>query len=142
MYIAGPQTYNASPGMAAESMYKAYFASTLRGAFGSSAERKGPIVTQEAREHPGPAHYQAAIAAPCNSAAPRGRIIRATSNFASHSDRIKKIDHLVRVVSVSSISNSYKGTCAKMQKHISYPRIFLRLSTIHVRTHIHRVLIL
>ena len=94
--LAGPQTYNISRGMAAESMYKAYLASTLHGAFGSSAERKGPTVTREAREQPGPAHYQPPIAATCSTAAPRGRIIRATSNFASHSERIKKTDHLVR----------------------------------------------
>lgn len=97
LVIAGPQAYNVSRGMAAESLYKAYLASTLHGAFGSSAERKGPLSTGELRQQPGPAHYQPPIAATCDTAPPRGRIIRATSNFASNSRRIKKPEHLVRV---------------------------------------------
>ena len=99
--VAGPQTYNVSRGLAAESLYKAYLASTLHGAFGSSAQRKSPITSRDdEREQPGPAHYQPPIAPPCNSAAPRGRVIRATSNFASHSDRIKKPEHLVRISAI------------------------------------------
>jgi len=94
-HVAGPQSYNVSRGMAAESLYKAYLASTLHGAFGSSAERKGPVTSNDSRDLPGPAHYQPPIAATCHTAAPRGRIVRATSNFASHSDRIKKPEHRV-----------------------------------------------
>ena len=106
--------------MAAESMYKAYLASTLRGAFGSSAERKGPTAARESREQPGPAHYHPPIATACNTAAPRGRVIRATSNFASHSERIKKPEHLVCAgqcllfhtvlsLSVSSVTRGWGG---------------------------------
>ena len=95
---AGPQTYNVSRGMAAESLYKAYLASTLHAAFGSSAERRGATSGRDARDQPGPAHYQPPISAPCTTAAPRGRIIRATSNFASHSARIRKPELLVRTV--------------------------------------------
>jgi len=81
--------------MAAESLYKAYLATTLQGGFGSSAQRKGAMVTRDARDQPGPAHYKTPTEATCHTAAPRGRLIRATSNFASHSARIKKLEHVV-----------------------------------------------
>jgi len=96
LHMIGPQTYNASRGMAAESLYKAYVASTLHGAFGSTAARRGLSLSRDEREHPGPAHYQSPTAAPCSTGPPRGRIIRASSNFASQSLRIKKPEHLVR----------------------------------------------
>jgi len=102
--VPGPQTYNVARGMAAQSLYKAYLATTLQGAFGSSAERKGPVAARETRELPGPAHYQPPVTTPCNTSVPRGRIIRATSNFASQSQRIKKPDLLVR-----NNSNNYNN---------------------------------
>ena len=82
-------------GLAAESLYRAYVASTLHGAFGSSAERKGSL-SVDVRNQPGPAHYQPPIAAPCSAGPPRGRLVRGTSNFTSQSLRIKKPEHLVR----------------------------------------------
>jgi len=95
--MAGPQSYNVSRGLAAESMYKAYLASTLHGGFGSTAERKGPLLDgRDAREQPGPAHYQPPVAVPCSAGPPRGRVVRGTSNFTSQSLRIKKPEHLVR----------------------------------------------
>ena len=89
---AGPQTYSVSRGLAAESLYRAYVASTLHGGFGVSAERKGALPR---RDEPGPAHYQPPLAAPCSAGPPRGRVARASANFASQSQRIKKPDQLV-----------------------------------------------
>jgi len=89
---AGPQTYSVSRGLAAESLYRAYVASTLHGGFGVSAERKGALPR---RDEPGPAHYQPPLGAPCSAGPPRGRVARASANFASQSLRIKKPDQLV-----------------------------------------------
>ena len=100
--VVGPQTYNVSRGLAAESMYRAYLASTLHGGFGSSAARKGPLNSRDVREQPGPAHYQPPIATPCSAGPPRGRVVRGSSNFTSQSLRIKKPDHLVRARSYRS----------------------------------------
>ena len=45
-------------GMGAESIYKAYLASTRRGAFGSTSERMIAAVNKNEPDLPGPAHYQ------------------------------------------------------------------------------------
>ncbi|KAK7003979.1 sperm-tail PG-rich repeat-containing protein 2, partial [Biomphalaria glabrata] len=52
-----PGTYNI-PGLAAESMRKAYIESTRKGVFGTTSTRIEPLSKKEDIEVPGPAHYQ------------------------------------------------------------------------------------
>jgi hypothetical protein len=93
--IPAPNAYNNIRGMAAESMYKAYLASTQRGAFGSTTERKGPVDTRDARDLPGPAHYQAPVSGEL-SAQHQGQLVRASATFASQSERISKPPKTIR----------------------------------------------
>jgi len=123
---AGPQTYSVSRGLAAESLYRAYVASTLHGGFGVSAERKGALPR---RDEPGPAHYQPPLGAPCSAGPPRGRVARASANFASQSQRIKKPDQLVSTQQVIAPGTARRYALPRRRWQFDSRRIYVRPRT-------------
>jgi len=87
----GPGQYNLV-GLAAESVKKAYFASTTKGAFGSTEVRKNTFLgSKREEEAPGPAQYVARDKARREAAAAsRGIPKKPTAAFASRSKRMEK----------------------------------------------------
>lgn len=98
---AAPNQYNAMRGLAAESEYKAYFASTLHGAFGSTTERRNPMINRDAVSLPGPGAYQVVDNKERCPPGNRG-VVRASANFVSQSARILKTPK-ASVVSVTYV---------------------------------------
>ena len=79
----GPAAYNPAGDMARESLKKAFFSASQRGAFGTSSRRsQGSNIAKDNMEAPGPGHYDPKLAI---SAAPR--YVQMSSTFASTSKR-------------------------------------------------------
>jgi len=89
MCPSAPNQYNAMKGLAAESEYKAYYASTLHGAFGSNTERRNPMINRNSINLPGPGAYQVVDSKETSHPGNRG-VVRASANFVSQSTRILK----------------------------------------------------